>query len=146
MHSADPIAEGTSRIADLNPSRRERFDRVSAQLREIWAQKFGRIDPLVLDCMTARAALDGDVMARLDGVEPLETLEQTAEKLANSDEFLMRSIESRDAALRAELEDEALAAIPAQMRMSMERAGALRPHLEKAVGEMLDARATKRFQ
>lgn len=146
MQPSNPIADGNAKIAAMNPSQRAKFDGVCAELKVRWAVAHGDLPDIVVDALVARAAVDADIGARVAGAEPFDTIEQTAARLARDEEFVQRAVESRDAALRAELEQEARDAIPAQMRMSMERAGTLKPHLDKTVAEMLDARASRRFQ
>lgn len=143
--NSDPLARGQAVIESMTRTQRQIFDGIVNELKVRWAVSYGEINEIIVDALVKRAALNTDVSAITVGSLPLGTLDNVAEQIAQSEPFLQKYVESRDAALRQSLEDHVRSEIPAAMQMSMARAGTLQPELDRRVDEMLDARTAARF-
>ena len=142
---ADPLARGQKIIDTMSRTQREKFDAVIVDLKVEWAIAYGDLQPIIVDALCKRAALNTDVSAITVGTMPMHDVRQIAENIGSSEPFLQASIDARDAALKKRLEQEVYEETPSHQRMRLGHEGNWATHLNQRVAEKMDARSAARF-
>jgi hypothetical protein len=113
------------------------------------ARRYGeRLAPIMSDKLVSEVILRPEVIADLEGVDKeLAGVPTTragwaewATDAVAACELSRRSIAASDHELRVQLEQDALAAVPAAQRLSMARRGTLGEHIEQRVDAALEER------
>ena len=141
----DPLTRGQALIDSMTFSQREKFDAVFNDVKVELAVAHGKIDDMIMDALRKRAALNTDISAICVGSQPLNSIQDIAKSIGQSEPFLQAYLDSRDARLKKSLEDAALAELPAHAKMTMQRNGSLEGHVARRVAEQMDTRVAARL-
>lgn len=133
--------------AGLTSKELQRFEDAKNKLLIHWAALYGdRLNPLVIENMSAESLLNMDILEAVHGNPPQseESWRAIAMEIATGDEWVTRNLEFSDAKLKAEIRDRVLSELPGARRMAMQRSGELDGYVASAVQEELEARCSQR--